>query len=379
MKKIVISSTLLILTVFILSMSFANNIADEIRRRERELEEIRQQLEKVSERMDENQALQSTTNQNINRTNQQIRALESEIQSLNNNITQTEKAILQKEKEIEVLEEIIEDKTELLNQRLRVMYKSGTVGYLEVLFGAEDLTDFLSRVDMLQKILTHDQNLITSLEESHYELEQQKLTLVETQEQLVRLFDSKLVAQNDLNASLRRLYAYKESLLKDEEALAEQEEQNLRLANEITEKLKQLELAPTYVGGEMMWPVPGHFTISSPFGHRIHPITMNPSTHTGIDIQAPMGASVLAAQTGTVIHSNWLGSYGKTIMIDHGGGYVTLYAHNSELAVKVGDVVRKGDQIALIGSTGFSTGPHLHFEVRINGEYVDPLPYVRGQ
>nr|WP_252187509.1 M23 family metallopeptidase [Anaeromonas gelatinilytica] len=134
-----------------------------------------------------------------------------------------------------------------------------------------------------------------------------------------------------------------------------------------------------YVGGVYKWPVPGHNRISSPFGNRIHPISGSKSFHTGIDISygGQYGTTVVAANSGKVIFSGWKGTYGKAVMIDHGGQMVTLYAHNQSLLVNVGDNVSAGQAIALGGSTGNSTGPHLHFEVRKNGKYMNPISYLK--
>lgn len=129
----------------------------------------------------------------------------------------------------------------------------------------------------------------------------------------------------------------------------------------------------------MGWPVPGYSRISSPYGYRIHPIFKTKKLHTGIDIPAPTGTSIAAGSDGTVIYTGTLGGYGKAVMIDHGGGIVTLYAHNSSIVVSEGQSVKRGNTISKAGSTGYSTGPHLHFEVRKGGSYVDPLPWVRGK
>jgi murein DD-endopeptidase MepM/ murein hydrolase activator NlpD len=369
---------LIFLLIFTITFTGIVSANDEIKRRERELEELRLQMEELDASIDNNQSLQSETNQKIRNVTAEVKTLEKEITNLDGEIKATESAIIVKTEELAAAEIKIGEKNELLNQRLRVMYKTGSVGYLEVLFGAEDFTDLLSRIDMLQKILVHDQNLIQSLKEQRDIIEQKKVELETIKDDLLALFKSKIAKQNELNVALNNLVAYKKELINDEVALVEMEDALLDEANKLTEIIKNLELAATYVGGEMMWPVPGQYKITSPFGNRLHPISKQYKMHTGIDISGPKGTPVVAAQTGTVVYANWFGSYGKAIIVDHGGGITTLYAHNDTINVSVGSVVKKGDNIALLGSTGYSTGPHLHFEVRINGEYVEPLTYVKG-
>lgn len=131
-----------------------------------------------------------------------------------------------------------------------------------------------------------------------------------------------------------------------------------------------------YVGGTMAWPVPGYTRITSQFGMRTHPITGVYKLHTGVDIGAPMGATFIAANDGLVTYAGWNNAYGNMVIVDHGGGITTLYAHGSEILVHAGDTVLQGTPVLKVGSTGYSTGPHAHFEVRINGEYVQPLDYI---
>ena len=130
-----------------------------------------------------------------------------------------------------------------------------------------------------------------------------------------------------------------------------------------------------YTGGSMTWPLPGYYSITSPFGNRLHPILKVYKMHTGVDIAGAgcNGKNVVATADGKVIHAGWISGYGNTVMIDHGGGIVTLYAHSQKLLVKKGDTVTRGQAIMLVGSTGYATGPHLHFEVRVNGKYVNPV------
>lgn len=375
-KGRVVAFLLAILLILTASVVYAN---DEIKKRERELKEINRKLKELDASIEDNKNLQSKTNQKIGAVNKDIRGLENEIDGLNTSIRDTEDRILVKTEELGEAELKISNKNELLNDRLRVMYKTGTIGYAEVLFGAESFTDLLSRVDMLQKILTHDQNLIIFLKDQRDIIATKKAELEDEKVRLEQLFREKVQKQDALKAALTQLVSYKEELKLDGVALAEMEDKAVEDADRLTEEIKNLKLSERqYVGGKMMWPCPGKYVITSPFGMRTHPITKRSTLHTGIDIAASKNTPIVAAQTGTVIYNNWMGTYGKLVILDHGGNYVTAYAHLNASKVKVGQVVKKGETIALSGNTGYSTGPHLHFEVRFKGEYQDPIKYVKG-
>ena len=149
-------------------------------------------------------------------------------------------------------------------------------------------------------------------------------------------------------------------------------------ADSLTEEIKKMSSSSTtskYTGGTMQWPLPNFYTVTSYYGNRLHPVLKVYKMHTGVDIAGSgcSGKNVVAAADGKVINAGWISGYGYTVMIDHGGGVVTLYAHSQKLLVKVGQQVTRGQPIMLVGSTGYATGPHLHFEVRINGKYVNPL------
>lgn len=371
-------SAIVLMFVLILgvTLSYGN---DELKKKERELNDLKQELNELDKSIDNNKSLQSETNQKINGVTKNVKSLEKEINHFSKRISETEGAIVQKEEALKESEANIEKKNELLNDRLRVMYKTGEVGYIEVLFGAEDFGDLLSRIDMVQLILAHDQDLLVTMKAARDDIEAQKVALLGEKNQLSVLMNEKKKKQTALNSSLNELVDYKKELATDAAALKEMEDKMLREADNLTESIKNLKVVNTpYVGGKMLWPVPGRYNVSSPFGQRIHPITKVYSMHTGIDIPAKMGTPVVAAQSGTVVYADWLGTYGKVIIIDHGGGLSTLYAHNSALYAAVGQTVNKGDTICGIGTTGYSTGPHSHFEVRENGKYVNPLNYVKG-
>ncbi len=171
-------------------------------------------------------------------------------------------------------------------------------------------------------------------------------------------------------------------LQKDEEKLRKAEEENEKEEKKLQAEIKKMleELAKqnsVYVGGTFTWPCPGYYNITSEFGMRFHPTLKVNKLHTGMDIGAPRGAKVVAANAGTVIRATTNASYGNYVMIDHGGGYTTLYAHMSVLSVSKGDKVTKGQQVGKVGSTGYSTGNHLHFEVLVGGEWVNPMNYFK--
>ena len=172
---------------------------------------------------------------------------------------------------------------------------------------------------------------------------------------------------------------YVTNLTKKEKDLQEQIDQSMVEMRNIEKEIVMLTTAnigTDYVGGVMAWPVPGYTRITSPFGMRVHPVTGIYKLHTGTDIGAPIGANFIAANDGVVIKAGFNKAYGNMVIIDHGGGVSTLYAHGSEILVTVGQQVKKGDPVLKVGMTGYATGPHAHFEVRVNGEYVQPLNFV---
>lgn len=282
--------------------------------------------------------------------------------------------------ELEEAEEALAERKVTFNQRLRVMYMNGNVGYLELLLTSENVKDFLNRKDMIQSITDHDTELIKFMKEQKDIVDNKKNEL-QGQRASIEVTKSKLESRrNDLIKATREKEDLMSELAMDIKAAeiaydkANQEYKDLG-----ARILKMQQETGPYSGGKMMWPVPASGRITSYYGYRIHPIFKSKKLHTGIDVGVPTGSSIVAASDGTVIYSDWLGSYGKAVLLDHGGGIVTLYAHNSALTVKVGQYVKRGNTIAKAGSTGNSTGPHLHFEVRKNGAYVDPLPWVKGK
>ena len=375
MKKIV--SILIIVIIIISSTPIAYAGPEEdLKKQEQELKKIQDKLNKLEKEKNNAKKSENKIINSINSIEKNIKGIESEISKLISNISETEQSILEITSNLQDTNGKIEKKNDLLNNRLRTMYKAGNVAYLEVLLGASDFSDFLTRIDMVQEIYKHDIALIEELKAQKTTIESDKKMLEEEKARLQQLSNEVVGKQTQLNSSLVNLQGKKSEIRQDLKALEELEDELLEDANKVTEIIKNLNLMVTYVGGKMTWPLPGKTRISSPFGYRIHPVYKTKKLHSGVDIPAAYGTKVLAAQSGTVIYSDWFGGYGKAVMIDHGGGYVSLYAHNSKLMVKVGQKVERGQAVAQVGSTGVSTGNHLHFEIRENGEYVDPMKWT---
>lgn len=282
------------------------------------------------------------------------------------------------DKEVKYAEKKYEKQKELFKVRLRVMYEnSGTNSYLQALAESESLTDFFGRLEIMSRISRNDSRMIKDLEIAKQDLEfkkkqveQDKLKaegkLKDSATAIVNISRSKQTMEDQINLVNARI-----------EEMEKEEEELLKKSEELESKIKGLQSnKQKYTGGAMKWPVPSSSSITSLFGSRLHPVLNSYITHTGIDIAANYDMPIIAAKDGTVIMAGWQGGYGNAVVIYHGSGISTLYGHSSKVLVNPGDVVKTGDIIAKIGSTGLSTGPHLHFEVRKDGIPKNPLEYL---
>lgn len=370
-KIVLLLTVLLVLT----TISFAGAVTQ----KENELETINSQIKELDTQINTKEKESNSLLYKIKIMQNEIREIEGAIATLDGEISNREVSISEKETMISEAIENIAEKGDLLNARLRVMYKNGKAGYLEVVLGASDFKDLLTRIDMVQKVYMHDRNLIEFMTEQKETVVVERSRLEVEKNELTDLRFAKKERTEVLGVKLSAIGKERKNVETDLVALEKKEDNLANDAKRLTDIIKNMKLAEKYVGGEMMWPAKGYYGISSPFGYRIHPILKVKKLHTGIDIRIPYGKPLSAAQSGTVVYSGWMGGYGKVVLIDHGGGMTTLYAHNSKLVVKKGEHVEKGQKIAECGSTGQSTGAHSHFEVRKNGEYIDPLEYVKKQ
>lgn len=247
--------------------------------------------------------------------------------------------------------------------------------WVQVLLGSDDIADFMTNMDMVQKIFNNDVEMLKTMESQSKRIEVQQQELEALQAKLETEKQQQSDKQTILQASRGEVVNLKSQVANDNAALEKQLDEYNKEADRLVAEIRKLQGDQTYQGGKFLWPSANTKRVTSEFGYRIHPILKVKKLHTGLAIGAASGTKVLAASSGTVIKAGWNNSYGNVIMVDHGSKIVTLYAHNSKLLVSQGDVVSKGQVIALVGATQV-TGPHIHFEVRVNGEYKNPRNWL---
>lgn len=358
------------------------------------LVELQRKLQEQQRQFDQIQNNIEGTQQNLVDTTREIESLERQLTQIQRELDTTQRELARLEQEVseaeirvddarEVLrqtEEELDYRTTLMNMRVRAMHERGPVRYIEVLLTARSFYEFMSRLELMRQIVRADVELFHYVYELRERAEAQRDLLEIELDYLAQLRDQTARKKEQLNAQI----ASRESTLTQVERRRAEYERRLaeleRDSERVTEMLQkiQAEIEAYRRQGELvfLWPLNPRGWVSSPFGMRYHPILRQHRLHTGIDIAAPTGTSIIAAEEGRVVYSGWLGGYGLTVIIDHGGRVSTLYAHASQLLVSAGQIVSRGQLIARVGSTGLSTGPHLHFEVRRNGEPVDPRPLL---
>ena len=354
----------------------AENTLDSLNVQKSDLENQIQQKESEIQYIQEDM---SATLLELENLSQEIADKQNEIAEIELQEIELNKYIETTEVELASLKEKYAKQKKALEARLVAMYKFGNATYLDVLLNSKSLSQFLSNYYYLTIITKTDTNLLKAVEEKRDSI-QTLANNLETKKNVLMVSRETREKTQIALSNMKIIKDKRVTELNEQDLALHQEIENYRQQIQSVElEIKKLALANVgekYVGGIMAWPVPGYTTITSQYGMRTHPITGVYKLHTGTDISAPIGATFVAANDGIVVKAEYNTAYGNMVMIDHGGGISTLYAHGSEILVSVGQTVFKGTAVLKVGSTGYSTGPHAHFEVRVNGNPVQPLDYI---
>ena len=379
----VVLALLMLLPIFSMIAGNASAVTQsEIDALKKEQEASQQKQQELKDQLADVEADQAAAQQKRELLTQQLDAINAEIENIDAQISYYDGEIAQKEEERKEAEAREQEQYELFCQRVRAMEEEGTVSYWSILFNAESFSDLMDRIADVDAVMDYDNTVMDQLIATREELErlQAELESARAEEQAAKeQQEAKKAEQQAKVAEAQKLLDQINANI--EEVNRQLDEESAAAADiqaEIAQKQKQLEEQRkqqniTIVAETgYLWPLPGYYRLSSQFGYRIHPITGVAHSHTGIDIPASGGTPILAAKSGQVVTSAYHYSYGNYVVIDHGNGNSTLYAHMSSRAVSEGQMVTQGQVIGYVGTTGSSTGNHLHFEVRDNYTRVDP-------
>ena len=386
MKK---NRVLTIAAVLLLSLAvfFGVNILDEpvlaqgassIEEYEQEIEQIEKEMQALKEQMDSISSQKDSVVSEMTAIDLQIEQTQQEQVSAQNHIIVVEYEMEVAANKIQATEEHLAERQELFKERLVEIYTTGDITLLDVLFNSSSFKEFITNYDMLEKVLAQDTELLDSIKAEIEELNVEKANLEEQKEAWQKLNQDLLENIAELDVLMAEKEEKQAALENDLVAIGASYDALEKDSAELEAKIEELQRQSTVTyEGVFSWPLPHEYNyITSEYKMRLHPIKKVYSMHTGIDISAPRGVEIYAASSGEVILSQYYGSFGECVIVDHGNGVSTLYGHMSKRNCKVGDIVERGDVIGYVGTTGLSTGNHLHFEVRINGAHTSPWDYV---
>ena len=352
-------------------------LADDL---EDQLADLQRQAEEQQAKTNEASAKVENVSERLRQIQEELRVATAEYKEVKGQLDSVEDKISDNTELLQKTEADLKVKNKKLQQRVRDIYINGQISYVDVLFGAKDFADLMTRMDVLKRIIKHDYDLIMKVKEEKATVENTRAQLEKDKaeaEVLVADAQAKKAKVEDKESEQQVLL---DQAIYDRDTSERMYEEIMAASQEVANMIRRSQMssagysgAPAGAGG-MIWPISG--PITSEFGWRTHPIFGTARFHSGLDIGGDYGMPIYAAASGTVIYAGWISGYGNAVIIDHGGGITTLYGHNDSLNVSEGENVAQGQVIAMCGSTGNSTGPHCHFEVRENGEPVSPYGYL---
>jgi murein DD-endopeptidase MepM/ murein hydrolase activator NlpD len=350
---------------------------DDLNKLQQQLDEISREkakttneLQRLEVEAEEAEAQRKLAEQELAVANSQLSVVQADLAATNNELKKVQA-------DLTVTQKRYDQRKALLGIRIRAIQEEGRVNYLGVLFGASSFADFISRFDVLKMVVTQDSKLFGEVRKDKKELEEKKVVVEDRKSHLLVLQaqEKERVATVEVKRNQREVVS--RSLDTRKRSLAAQLDAFERESDAVYQQVWQIQQAQGRAGGKFspIYPVK-NYTITDTFGPRLHPILGVWKTHYGTDFAATYGTPVLAIEAGVVIMAGWNDAYGNLVVIDHGGGIASWYGHSSKLLVSVGDKVKQGQQISNAGSTGWSTGPHVHLEIHVNGTPVDPMTYL---
>lgn len=361
-------------------------------------EDLTNQLSNIQQQMTNEANKKSEAEKTIGTVYEQLHAIQrdldtatAELKQVQADRIQLDKDITKTEAELKAAQARLQSREKVFYKRVRDIYINGRLSYLDVVIGSKDFSDFANRMEMLKRILQSDMDLINTIKTEREEIASKKAKLEADRAKVLELEKVAQEKQNLINQKKAERQAVLERAMNDRDTAERAYNELMASSASITAMLQQRAAeraaaasaasqggggGATWVQGTGQLSAPVNAPITSNFGWRIHPIYGTRRLHAGTDFGVDEGTPVHAADGGVVVEAGWVSGYGYTVIIDHGNGMSTLYAHNSDVAVSPGQTVSKGQVVSYSGNTGGSTGPHLHFEVRINGEPTDPMGYL---
>jgi murein DD-endopeptidase MepM/ murein hydrolase activator NlpD len=387
-RKFLLLLGMLMVTALI-TQPYNGQALSEVEKIEQEIKSVKQDMERAAHNqryaeksVEELTGKKEATKEDIETLLKRIDLVQKKLETTQGKIASAEEKLYVTGEELQDAIKQLKNRKELMDSRVRLAYTTGAVSYLDVLLSSTSFTDFLDRFDAVESIVTQDRNIADQKKAYTDDVSAKKLEVEKELKEVKTLYAEMETNKEELKNNEQDKEVMMAKIAKQIEDMEEISEESAKELTDLAKKqsaliAKKNRIKDYYKGGKLGMPLRVEYRLSSPFGYRTHPITGKKKLHAGMDMAAPKGTPVYAAETGVVIVAQSWSGYGNCIIIDHGGGLWTLYGHLSVILVKNGETVKRGNKIGLVGSTGQSTGNHLHFEVRKNSEPVNPAPYLK--